>query len=228
MTADVDVPKGELGEIIVGGGLQQAFGYLNADGTIERLAADGHHTGDLGRIDEDGHLVIVGRKKDLIIRGGVNIAPLEIDAVLHENSRGRRSRGRGRAGPDLWGRSGRLRRPCPGRLVVERRCPGLLSVQAPGLQGSEVYSLREGTAEELPREARPQSVGRYLGATGSRDRSRASAPERRRRSAASRRTTTESRSQPLPELTAPCYLNSSDLMTTGTTLVSWMTLPMST
>ena len=78
------VPQGELGEIIVGGGLQQAVGYLNPDGTIERLPADGHHTGDLGRIDDDGHLVIVGRKKDLIIRGGINIAPLEIDAVLHE------------------------------------------------------------------------------------------------------------------------------------------------
>ena len=80
----VDVTDGELGEIIVGGGLQQAFGYLNSDGTVERLPDDGHHTGDLGRIDEDGHLVIVGRKKELIIRGGVNIAPLEIDAVLHE------------------------------------------------------------------------------------------------------------------------------------------------
>jgi acyl-coenzyme A synthetase/AMP-(fatty) acid ligase len=79
-----EVPKGELGEIIVGGGLQQAVGYLNADGTIESLPLDGHHTGDLGRIDEDGHLIIVGRKKDLIIRGGVNIAPMEIDAVLHE------------------------------------------------------------------------------------------------------------------------------------------------
>jgi acyl-coenzyme A synthetase/AMP-(fatty) acid ligase len=79
-----DVPPGASGEIVVGGGLQQAFGYLNADGTIERLSPDGHRTGDLGRIDEDGHLVIVGRIKDLIIRGGVNIAPLEIDAVLHE------------------------------------------------------------------------------------------------------------------------------------------------
>jgi acyl-coenzyme A synthetase/AMP-(fatty) acid ligase len=79
-----DVPKGVFGEIIVGGGLQQAFGYLNPDGTIETLPSDGHHTGDLGHIDEDGHLIIVGRKKDLIIRGGVNIAPLEIDAVLHQ------------------------------------------------------------------------------------------------------------------------------------------------
>jgi acyl-CoA synthetase (AMP-forming)/AMP-acid ligase II len=79
----LELAPGQLGEIVVGGGLQQAFGYLNPDGTIERLPTDGHRTGDLGRFDEEGHLVIVGRKKDLIIRGGVNIAPLEIDAVLH-------------------------------------------------------------------------------------------------------------------------------------------------
>ena len=77
-----DLPPGETGEIIVGGGRQQAFGYLNADGTIERMPADGHHTGDLGFFDADGHLHITGRAKELIIRGGVNIAPLEIDAVL--------------------------------------------------------------------------------------------------------------------------------------------------
>jgi acyl-CoA synthetase (AMP-forming)/AMP-acid ligase II len=79
-----EIPRTGLGEIIVGGGLQQAVGYLNPDGIIEPLPTDGHHTGDLGRIDDDGHLVIVGRKKDLIIRGGINIAPLEIDAALHE------------------------------------------------------------------------------------------------------------------------------------------------
>lgn len=77
-----DLPSGETGEIIVGGGKQQAYGYLNPDGTIERMPADGHHTGDLGFFDADGHLHITGRAKELIIRGGVNIAPLEIDAVL--------------------------------------------------------------------------------------------------------------------------------------------------
>jgi acyl-CoA synthetase (AMP-forming)/AMP-acid ligase II len=46
------------------------------------MPADGHHTGDLGFFDADGHLHITGRAKELIIRGGVNIAPLEIDAVL--------------------------------------------------------------------------------------------------------------------------------------------------
>ncbi len=78
----VEVAVGESGEIIVGGGRQQAFGYLLSDGAIERLPVDGHHTGDLGHFDCDGHLIITGRLKELIIRGGVNIAPLEIDGVL--------------------------------------------------------------------------------------------------------------------------------------------------
>lgn len=77
-----DLPQGEVGEIIVGGGKQQAFGYLHVDGTIEHMPADGHHSGDLGYIDDDGHLHITGRVKELIIRGGVNISPVEIDSVL--------------------------------------------------------------------------------------------------------------------------------------------------
>jgi acyl-coenzyme A synthetase/AMP-(fatty) acid ligase len=77
-----ELPRGVAGEIIVGGGLQQAYGYLNPDGTVERLPEDGHHTGDLGFFDSDGHLHITGRVKELIIRGGVNISPVEIDSVL--------------------------------------------------------------------------------------------------------------------------------------------------
>jgi acyl-CoA synthetase (AMP-forming)/AMP-acid ligase II len=76
------LPQGATGEIIVGGGKQQAYGYLMPDGAIERLPADGHRTGDLGFVDDDGHLHITGRAKELIIRGGVNIAPLEVDAAL--------------------------------------------------------------------------------------------------------------------------------------------------
>ncbi len=76
------LPDGETGEIIFGGGKQQAFGYLMPDGSIERLPEDGHHSGDLGYIDGDGNLHITGRAKELIIRGGMNIAPIEIDAAL--------------------------------------------------------------------------------------------------------------------------------------------------
>ena len=79
------LPQGETGEIIIGGGKQQAFGYLMPDGTIDRLPRDGHHSGDLGYFDHDQHLHITGRVKELIIRGGVNISPLEIDAILIEH-----------------------------------------------------------------------------------------------------------------------------------------------
>ena len=80
-----DLLQGEIGEIIIGGGKQQAFGYLMPDGAIERLPRDGHHSGDLGFFDDDLHLHITGRVKELIIRGGVNISPLEIDTILIEH-----------------------------------------------------------------------------------------------------------------------------------------------
>ena len=81
-----NLAQGETGEIIIGGGKQQAYGYLMPDGAIERLPRDGHHSGDLGFIDDGQHLHITGRVKELIIRGGMNISPLEIDAVLVEHA----------------------------------------------------------------------------------------------------------------------------------------------
>ena len=71
--------KSGAGEIEIGGA-QPAGGYLLPDGTIEPIAR--LKTGDLGYLDADGFLVITGRAKDVIIRGGVNIAPLEIDNAL--------------------------------------------------------------------------------------------------------------------------------------------------
>lgn len=74
-----DTAEGQVGEIEIGGA-QPAGAYLLEDGTIEPI--DRLKTGDLGYLDADGFLTITGRAKDVIIRGGVNIAPLEIDNAL--------------------------------------------------------------------------------------------------------------------------------------------------
>jgi acyl-coenzyme A synthetase/AMP-(fatty) acid ligase len=69
------------GEVSVGG-LQTAIGYLQADGSVEPFRGKRNKTGDLAVMDEDGFVRVTGRTKDLIIRGGMNISPLEIDEIL--------------------------------------------------------------------------------------------------------------------------------------------------
>src|SRR3989441_13210332 len=71
---------GEEGELVVSG-RQMASAYLTARDRLEPIPQDGFVTGDLARIDA-GYLYITGRKKDLIIRGGVNVAPAEITTAL--------------------------------------------------------------------------------------------------------------------------------------------------
>lgn len=84
-------PDGQLGanqegEIIIKGP-NVMLGYLkNAEATAESFTKDGWlRTGDLGRQDEDGYVFVTGRLKELIIKGGENIAPREIDEALYTN-----------------------------------------------------------------------------------------------------------------------------------------------
>ena len=80
------VPPGEIGEIVTISA-QHAHAYVHAGGRIEPIRGHSLPTGDLGFIDAGGFVYVTGRAKDVIIRGGVNISPLEIDAVLsaHED-----------------------------------------------------------------------------------------------------------------------------------------------
>ena len=80
------VPDGEIGEIAIRGH-NVMKGYWNKpEATAEAMTADGwFRTGDLARVDADGYYFIVDRKKDLIIRGGYNVYPREIEEVLHEH-----------------------------------------------------------------------------------------------------------------------------------------------
>lgn len=74
-------PSGATGEITVGGP-QTCMATISPEGEHESLAGTRIRTGDIGVMDDDGFVTVVGRIKDLIIRGGVNIAPVEIDNVL--------------------------------------------------------------------------------------------------------------------------------------------------
>jgi acyl-CoA synthetase (AMP-forming)/AMP-acid ligase II len=79
------LPPGQEGEIVAQGPRIMA-GYLNREEETSDAIRDGWlHTGDVGWMDEDGYLYITGRTKDLIIRGGENIAPGEIEAVLQQH-----------------------------------------------------------------------------------------------------------------------------------------------
>jgi long-chain acyl-CoA synthetase len=80
-----ELPIGEVGELILRGP-QVMKGYWNKPKETEAVLRDGWlYTGDIARKDEDGYYYIVDRKKDLIIAGGFNIYPREVEEVLFEN-----------------------------------------------------------------------------------------------------------------------------------------------
>jgi long-chain acyl-CoA synthetase len=82
---DNPLPVGEIGEVIARGpNIMQGY-YNMPDETQAALRNGWLHTGDMGRFDEDGYLYIVERKKDLIIRGGFNIYPRDIEEVLNRH-----------------------------------------------------------------------------------------------------------------------------------------------
>ena len=79
------VPTGGDGEICVrGAGVMLGY-WKSAEQTASTVVDGWLHTGDIGRLDDDGFLYVVDRKKDLIIRGGYNITPSEIENVLYRH-----------------------------------------------------------------------------------------------------------------------------------------------
>jgi len=82
---DREVPQGEVGEIVIRGPNVMKGYWQRPEATAEAIRDGWFHTGDLARVDEDGYFYIVDRKKDLIIRGGYNVYPREIEEVLYEH-----------------------------------------------------------------------------------------------------------------------------------------------
>jgi long-chain acyl-CoA synthetase len=82
---DHEVPNGELGEIVLRGENILKGYFKNPEATEKAFRNGWFHTGDIGYQDQDGFFFIVDRKSDMIIRGGENIYPREIDEVLYEH-----------------------------------------------------------------------------------------------------------------------------------------------
>jgi acyl-CoA synthetase (AMP-forming)/AMP-acid ligase II len=80
--AGAEVPTGSMGEVCVRSAVVMAGYWDDPGATQEALKAGWLHTGDLGRLDESGYLYLLDRKKDLIVSGGSNIYPREVEEVL--------------------------------------------------------------------------------------------------------------------------------------------------
>jgi long-chain acyl-CoA synthetase len=76
---------GEVGEILIRGHNVMKGYWRRPDATEEAIRGGWFHTGDLARVDDDGYFFIVDRKKDMVIRGGYNVYPREIEEVLYEH-----------------------------------------------------------------------------------------------------------------------------------------------
>jgi long-chain acyl-CoA synthetase len=80
-----EVDQGEVGEIVIRGYNVMKGYWERPEETAETIVDGWLHTGDMGRVDEDGYFYVVDRKKELIIRGGYNVYPREIEEVLYEH-----------------------------------------------------------------------------------------------------------------------------------------------
>jgi acyl-CoA synthetase (AMP-forming)/AMP-acid ligase II len=78
-------PAGEVGELVIRMPGREREYYRDPEATARTWRDDGLHTGDLAYLDQDGYLYIVGRIKDVIIRGGNNVHAADVEAALHEH-----------------------------------------------------------------------------------------------------------------------------------------------
>ena len=79
---DRELPTGEIGEVVVRGDVVMAGYWNQPDATAEAMRGGWLHTGDVGSFDDDGYLTLRDRSKDLIISGGMNIYPREVEEAL--------------------------------------------------------------------------------------------------------------------------------------------------
>jgi len=82
---ETDLPVGESGELLIKGPQVMKGYWNNPEETAETLTDGWLHTGDIAKMDQEGYFYIVDRKKDMIISGGCNVYPRDIEEVFYEN-----------------------------------------------------------------------------------------------------------------------------------------------
>jgi acyl-CoA synthetase (AMP-forming)/AMP-acid ligase II len=82
---DREVPVGDVGELLIRGPNVFAGYWGRPDATAEAFRGGWFHTGDLGRVDAEGFITLVDRKKDMVITGGENVYPIEVEQVLYRH-----------------------------------------------------------------------------------------------------------------------------------------------
>ena len=147
-TAGRPVPDGEAGEVVIKGP-NVMRGYLNRPEETAKTIVDGWlHTGDVGRFDEDGYLVLVDRAKDMIIRGGENIYPREIEAVVHQLPQIAEAAVVGRAAPGLRRGAGAVRLAAP---RTRRSTPTRSAITSPSQLSKYKLPVEITILDDLPK-----------------------------------------------------------------------------
>ena len=149
---DRPLPAGEPGEVLVRGESVMRGYWRDPEATAAALRGGWLHTGDLGVMDADGFLWLRDRAKDLIISGGANIYPREVEEVLLEHPRGPRGLGGRQARPRVGRDRGRLRRHGGRRAGRGRRARRPLPGPDRPLQAAAGLPLRRRSAQERLRQ----------------------------------------------------------------------------
>ncbi len=134
----IELPAGETGLIYIGSDWGRGFRYAGPDELTESIyRGDLATLGDVGYVDDDGYLFVVDRRKDMVITGGANVYPAEVEAVLVRHPERGRGRGDRRARRGVRrdrhrDRRRRRRGHARGDHRVRPRAPRRVQVPAPG------------------------------------------------------------------------------------------------
>jgi long-chain acyl-CoA synthetase len=153
-----ELARGEVGEIAIRGHNVMKGYWRRPDATAGAIRDGWFHTGDLARVDADGYFFIVDRKKDMVIRGGYNVYPREIEEVLYEHPAVREAAVIGLPHPELGEEVAAAIVLAPGASVEEAEIVGFVKGQVAAYK----YPRLVWFVDELPKGATGKILKREI------------------------------------------------------------------